>query len=737
MTEPTWIDIVWIAMASMASLLGLMTLLVWARWRVQRRYLAFAVLCLCITACTVLEWHMFHAATPEEHAWLLRWAVTIVLPVVLGITWLVTRLAPTRTWLVVAVVATRVIATIANFATGDNLIYASVTGLHPVELWGDVAVAAPLGTLNPWFMLLQVNNVLLLALLFDSMRALLKQPSSAERHRNLRILAGILLLTLLSIGWNTTAALLDPPLFHALSPWFLGLMLVLTYELGSDILRSSVLAQRLARSESNLRDSRYGMLLAEREGRVGYWAWDLAGNRMELSPRARQVLGVATDGPFDLATLREDGNADGFETLRHIRTRVMEGGLRDFSTELRISLPDGSRRWLDLHGQISAGFDGAPSPLRAVGLILDHTERRGIEAHFQLVFASSPIAMLLADEDGRILLANAELCILSGYRIENLLGRTVETLVPSRQGDAHAAYREVFQRQAQRRAMGSNREVALRRADGEEVMVEVALNPIETDGRRHVIAAVTDIRQRRAQERELAQQRDSLAHLSRIGMFSELSGSLAHEINQPLAAILANAEASLRFLDRPVPDLGEVRDGLEEIASSSRRAGETIRKLRSMLRNEASSLAPLNLNEVVLVVLRILHGDLVRRHVQVLTRLQPDLPPVRGDSLQIQTVLLNLLMNAIESMAEVPSPSITVSTRLDAGGVGLDVSDIGSGIAADDLDRMFLPFVTTKASGLGLGLSLCKSLVTAHDGRLWATNNDGPGATLHVLLPSA
>jgi PAS domain S-box-containing protein len=736
MPSPNWVDITWISIASTVCLLGMINLAVWLRWRTQYRYLTFAILCLCIAACAVFEWRMFNASTPQEHAFFLRWASATLLPTVLGVAWLVIRLAPTRRWLVIAVVATRTVATIANFTTGDNVFYVSVTGLRPIETWGGVVLAGPVGTANPWLAFGQASSVLLVVLIVDAMLALRRQPPAPERTRNLLLLGGILSLVMLAAGWNIFASNVDPPLINAMSPAFLGLMLILMYELGSDVLRGSELARRLDHSESSLRDSQLGLLLAEREGRIGSWAWDLRDNAVELSPRALEILGVADGRAFQLTDLRERGHPDDIDALRTIRHRAMREGLREFSTELRLRLPDGRRRWIDLHGQVT-NEGGEAASLRAVGLILDHTERRGLEEHFQLVFGSSPIAMLLVDEDGRIILANDEMYALSGHGRGELLGQPVETLVPLHLGAAHVVDRRAFQRGSVQRAMARGREVSLVRASGEAVPVDVALNPVAVDGHRYVIAAISDIRERRAQERELAQQRESLAHLSRIGMLSELSGSLAHELNQPLAAILANAEACLRFLDRPAPEFDEVRAGLEQIAASSRRAGQTIRGLRAMLRNESAQFVPVDLNGLVLEVLRILRGDLLQRHVAVSTGLQPGLAAVSGDAMQLQTVLLNLLMNAVESMGEVESPAITVSTRDGPDGVRLDVADIGCGIKPADLDRMFLPFVTTKASGLGLGLALCRSLVEAHGGRLWASNNHGTGATLHLWLPAA
>jgi C4-dicarboxylate-specific signal transduction histidine kinase len=240
-------------------------------------------------------------------------------------------------------------------------------------------------------------------------------------------------------------------------------------------------------------------------------------------------------------------------------------------------------------------------------------------------------------------------------------------------------------------------------------------------------------------EAELEQQRNELAHLSRVTLLGELSGSLAHELNQPLMAILSNAQAGLRFLERDPGNIDEVRNILRDIAEDDKRAGEIIRRLRSLLRKDDVRHAPLDANQVVLEVLKLMHSDLINRKMTVNPRLAVGLPAVKGDRVQLQQVLLNLIMNGCDAMDGSPGErTLTLRTVLSADGeVEISVADCGPGIPPADLQRIFEPFVSTKAEGMGLGLAVCRTIVTAHDGRLWATNNVARGATVHFALPAS
>lgn len=248
----------------------------------------------------------------------------------------------------------------------------------------------------------------------------------------------------------------------------------------------------------------------------------------------------------------------------------------------------------------------------------------------------------------------------------------------------------------------------------------------------------TEITSRKRAELETRQQRQELAHLTRVSMLGEISGALAHELNQPLTAILSNAQAAQRLLAREPVDLPEVRDILRDIADDDRRAGDVIQRLRAMLKKGQAQIAPLDLNEVVQEVLEIAHGDLVMRNVSVSRQLAPWLPPVRADRVQLQQVLLNLILNACEAMSSNRSDDRTLtvfSARDHEQSVRTAIIDSGPGISADDLERVFDPFFTTKSNGLGLGLSICRSIVVAHGGRLWASNNEVRGATFYMTLP--
>lgn len=248
-----------------------------------------------------------------------------------------------------------------------------------------------------------------------------------------------------------------------------------------------------------------------------------------------------------------------------------------------------------------------------------------------------------------------------------------------------------------------------------------------------------DVTERKNAEVELTQQRNEFAHLARVMTLSELSSSLAHELNQPLAIILTNAQAAQRLLAQQPPDLAEVRDILADIVSEDERAGEVIKRLRMLLKPGQTHLQPLNANAIAEDVLRIVRSDFIERGIKVHAKLDESVPPVVGDRVQLQQVLLNLILNAGDAMAanSPPDRRLTLGTAHGDGTVRVSVSDTGCGLPPD-AERIFEPFYTTKKDGLGLGLPICRSIVGAHHGRLWAEPNVATrrGATFHVELPA-
>ena len=239
-------------------------------------------------------------------------------------------------------------------------------------------------------------------------------------------------------------------------------------------------------------------------------------------------------------------------------------------------------------------------------------------------------------------------------------------------------------------------------------------------------------------ELEIARQRNQLNHLSRVSMLGELSGSIVHELGQPLTAILSNAQAAQRFVARPQPDLNEVRDILADIVADDQRAVEVIRRLRQLLKRGEVHFQPVGANEIVEVVLKLLRSELIDRGVSVRPELAPSLPILQGDRVELQQVLINLVTNACDAMADRPSEARTLTIRTGLRGndfVLICVCDTGPGIAEGKLEQVFEPFFSSKINGMGLGLSVCRTIINAHGGKLWAEHHAGRGAEFHLMLP--
>ena len=250
-----------------------------------------------------------------------------------------------------------------------------------------------------------------------------------------------------------------------------------------------------------------------------------------------------------------------------------------------------------------------------------------------------------------------------------------------------------------------------------------------------LLAVVLEERGLRA--RDAQEQRVQLTHLSRVALLGEMSGGLAHELNQPLTAILSNAQAAQQFIANKTIDDAELQDILRDIIAADERAGAVIQRLRALFKRGETHVEPLDANEVVREVMSLAHGDLATRSIDIVLQLAPELPRIEGDRVQLQQVMLNLIMNASEAMAGRDSSErrLRVRTLASSSHVNVSFTDRGPGFAAEQHDRLFEPFYTTKAQGLGLGLSISRTIITAHRGRLWGVGSPGRGATFHISLP--
>jgi C4-dicarboxylate-specific signal transduction histidine kinase len=272
-----------------------------------------------------------------------------------------------------------------------------------------------------------------------------------------------------------------------------------------------------------------------------------------------------------------------------------------------------------------------------------------------------------------------------------------------------------------------------------ERWLEIAVAPFRRPERGAVIAYLDVTRRRRAEE-EAARLREQLAHAQRVTTLDEFGPFLAHEIAQPLAAISMNAEAAIRMLERKGTRLRDVSEALSDVAASATRAAAIVRSLRALCRKEHAQQERLDLRDLVTDVVALLRSDVTRKAIVIVCDLAPDLPPVTGDRVQLQQVIVNLLLNASEAIARAgdgPREIAIATARGAEGTVALTVRDSGIGACAEELGRMFQPFVTTKSSGLGLGLAISRSIVQAHGGRLWASPNPDRGLTLYLELPDS
>jgi PAS domain S-box-containing protein len=254
-----------------------------------------------------------------------------------------------------------------------------------------------------------------------------------------------------------------------------------------------------------------------------------------------------------------------------------------------------------------------------------------------------------------------------------------------------------------------------------------------------IYAAARDLTERLEVEAEARQRREELAHLARVATLGELTASLAHEVNQPLAAVLSNTQAAQRYLKAPVPDMAEIREILSDVVKEGNRASEVVNRLRTLLKKEKLEFEPLDLNSVFQEVVALLNSDAVRRKVKLSLNLDPQLPLVQGDRIQLQQVVLNLMLNSFDAMNAGSNTErrVVITTGRHDAEVRAAVADSGKGISREESEKIFNPFYTTKPKGLGIGLSICRSIIHRHQGHLWVEGNPGRGATFNFSMPAA
>jgi PAS domain S-box-containing protein len=370
--------------------------------------------------------------------------------------------------------------------------------------------------------------------------------------------------------------------------------------------------------------------------------------------------------------------------------------------------------------------------------------RSSEERHRVIVEAASD-AIVGMDENGAIQFANPATARIFGYEPAELIGKSMTVLMPKSMRGLHEAGLKRYLATGQRQINWQGTELTAVRKNGQEFPVEVSFGEHVKEGHKSFIGFIRDISERRqaedrlrASERNLQTAQAELARVSRLTTMGELAASIAHEVNQPLTAVINNGSACLRLLANSTLEPEVLRQALEGIVADGTRASLVLARIRAFIKKEPAQKTEFDINHVIQEVLVLAGRELYESQVFLDQQLTRDLPRVLADRVQLQQVLLNLIMNGIEALAAVGDRSrlLGVQSRVDeSGDVLVTVSDSGTGFGAE-ADRVFDPFFTTKANGMGMGLSISRSLIESHGGRLWAAPNSPHGAVFSFTVPA-
>ncbi len=395
---------------------------------------------------------------------------------------------------------------------------------------------------------------------------------------------------------------------------------------------------------------------------------------------------------------------------------------------------DGSNVYLHISPQIIRDEEGRYSG--SFGVFTDLTERKQMEERLRELHQAveqSPNSIIITNCDGAIEYTNPAFTQVSGYSAEEVVGKLPDILKLDK--TPAVVYRDLWQTIKSGRIWRGD--IKNRRKDGTLYLDHTVISPIKDDKGRitHYLAIQTDITERRHAEEQARMRQADLAHVARLSTLGEMASGLAHELNQPLTAISGYSMAGLEMLQNDNQNIEQITYAMEQCNEQAQRAGEIIRRMRRLVRKEEAQKELADINSLVLEVLALTKPELRKQAIALQLELNDSLPMVYVDSIQIEQVLLNLVRNAIDAMAS--QGALTISTCIKEGGewIQITVQDSGSGLDAEAMSHLFDPFYTTKAAGLGMGLSISRSIIESHGGRLWAESGTPGGALFHFSLP--
>jgi PAS domain S-box-containing protein len=498
-------------------------------------------------------------------------------------------------------------------------------------------------------------------------------------------------------------------------------------------------------AEEKLRRSEAYLAEGQRLSHTGSWAWNVSTGEVYWSEEMFRIYGWDSQemGPAYPEVLNYIHPEDRARVQKAFEDAVREQ--REYELAYRIVWSDGTIR--HVNNLAHPVFDEAGTIVEYVGTTIDTTERIQAEEKLRRSEAHLAEAQRIGHVGSWIWNVITGECFWSQEHF-HIFGLAPETFKPTQENTQRMIHPEDW----------PSVEQTLKRAVSERSEFEVDYRMVRPDGliRYHhglghplvegsdgleFIGMVVDVTERKHAEQALQKAQTELAHVTRVATLGELAASIAHEINQPLGAIVTNGHACLRLLSRSVPDLKGAHEAAESMIDDAMRASEVIKQIRALLKKSAPKKSPLDINKVIREVIALAAGELSKDHVSLRTELEAELPSVLGDRVQLQQVVLNLILNGKEAMSGEgwqPRELLVSSLSSKPDEITVAVSDSGVGFDPQDSERIFDAFFTTKTNdgGLGLGLSISRTIIEAHGGRLWATQNEGEGATFRFTLPT-
>src|SRR6476619_155365 len=684
-----WVTFIWAVVIGACATMALPHLLIGIKRKTWEN-LFFAIAALSVASIACGELAIMHSQTAEEIGRAIQWTHLPVFFLVLAIVGFVRFYFGTgRFWLGIAACVAPLVSLVITFAFPPNLSFREITSLRQFSFLG-ATIAMLAGVVSPWTHLGELSSLLVLAFVVDASLTLWRRGTSEDRRRAVVVGGSITLFILAAAGLSALvhAKVIDLP--YLVSFPFLGVIAAMGYELSRDVLRAAQLARELGEEERRLD-------LAAQAGGMGMWRWDVATDQVWMNEKGRSLFGFGPQDKPNAERFRSRIHSEDREAVRAVAAKALPVGA-DYKTEYRVVLPDGAIRWLHSRGRVELGADG--KPCRVHGVSFDVTERKlseqallESETRFRTVADAAPVKIWMSGPDKLCTFFNKGWLDFTGRKLEQELGN----------GWTEGVHREDFDRcrNIYKNSFDARQsftmEYRLRRNDGEYRWVLDSGTPRFSDDGAFLgyIGSCIDITERKQAELDHQRQNMELARVGRVALMGELAASLAHEVNNPIGAIVANASAAQRLIAAGKMEIKELNELFADIVADGRRAGEIVQGIRNMVRKGKERRSVNEINDTIQDLLQIVRAEAVERDVTVVTEIDSDGCQVMADRVQLLQVLLNLTMNGFEAMSVIRSGArrlIIRAGRNENGEICISVRDSGPGFPWGLAEQLFEPF---------------------------------------------